>query len=40
MQGTVAELFGLSNRILVLRKTASIVRQLKDKQEDAGLQVN
>jgi hypothetical protein len=35
----VAELTGLSTRLSVIRKVGSIIRYLKDKQEDAGLEV-
>jgi arylacetamide deacetylase-like 2 len=37
--GTVAELTGLSTRLSVIRKVGSIIRYLKDKQEDAGLEI-
>jgi hypothetical protein len=39
MQGTVVELFGLSNRVLVVRKVGNLIRHSRNKQEDAGLQV-
>ncbi|CAF0762952.1 unnamed protein product [Rotaria sordida] len=37
--GKVAELFGISSEAVVIQKFCKIVRQLKDKQEDAGLQI-
>jgi len=39
LQGIVAELFGVSNRVLVLRKAGSLVRHSKSEEVDAGLQV-
>jgi hypothetical protein len=35
----VAELFGLSTRVLVLRKLSELTKRMKDKEVDAGLQV-
>lgn len=39
MQSTVAELFGLSDRVLIVRHVNKLTPLLKDKQADAGLQV-
>ncbi|CAF2396293.1 unnamed protein product [Rotaria sp. Silwood2] len=36
--GKAFELIGLSSEVVVIRKAANLVRQLKDKQEDADLQ--
>jgi acetyl esterase/lipase len=37
--GTTAELFGFSNRVLLVRQVSNLVRHAKDKQEDAGLEI-
>ena len=39
LQGTAAELLGLSNRVLIVRQVSNLVRHSKYKQEDVGLQV-
>ncbi|CAF3752151.1 unnamed protein product [Rotaria sp. Silwood1] len=37
--GKVSELLGLSSEAIIIRKAANLVRLLKDKQEDADLQI-
>ncbi|CAF0938449.1 unnamed protein product [Adineta steineri] len=37
--GTVAELFGISDRVAVVRKFSSFARHAKDKKDDAGLAI-
>lgn len=39
MQGSVAELFGLSTGVVVLRKFGDLSKRMQDKEVDAGLHV-
>lgn len=39
LKGSVAEVLGLGHQVVVVRKASNLVAHIKDKAEDAGLQV-